>query len=238
MTSKSNKFSLGVKIASVLSCLALTAVGFASWLVIKPADPVERMGAFEVYTVDENNITIAVTPAEGSVPAIVWGKDGEPESEWLLANGVADQSLSATFNVTVTSSATGEATAMNLDDIISGIKVDFAFADKTAYSAALAAGYVAAPTIKLASRNAVTWSGAADANLATDTIAPTADVTTMTFQVVVTFAWGANGNPYTYYNGLEWTKENAEAAVACLEAIEALDGDSYTLTVSTVALAN
>lgn len=232
---KTRRFSLGVKIASILSCLALTAVGFASWLIIKPTAPVERFGAFEVYTVEENDVVITVAPAEGSVPNIVWGKATTTNANpWLVAGAdVQNQSLSATFTVTVTSTNSGESAAMNLDDILSAINVEFKFADATDYSAALAAGYVAAPTVKVSENNAKTWSAS---NSVTDSVAPTADVTTMTFDVVVTFAWGTNGNPYTYYNGLDGEDpENIAAAVACLEAIAELADDSYSIKISTTA---
>ena len=55
--------SLGVKIASILTCLALTAVGFASWLILKPAEEKTASGSFTVYSVEDNNIEITVSPA-------------------------------------------------------------------------------------------------------------------------------------------------------------------------------
>lgn len=239
MTSKTKKFSLGVKIASILTCVALTAVGFASWLIIKPAETVEQSGSFTVYTVEENNITITVAVKEGSSSTIIWGKGAEPTnptaSPWLLATGVDNENLSATFTVTVTSTkGTGDnaTTGMPLDDIISTINVGFEMVDSgSLYSTAMGSGYVSAPTIKVASNDAKTLSS----NSASDTLAPTADVTTMSFDVVVTFAWGENGNPYTYYNGQAYTETLATQAKACLDAVNGLKEVGYKLTFSTTA---
>ena len=239
MTSKTKKFSLGVKIASILTCVALTAVGFASWLIIKPAETKTETGSFTVYTVEENNITITVAVKEGSNSTIIWGKGAEPQtptaSPWLLTTDVANENLSATFTVTVTSTkGTGGnvTTGMPLDDIISTINVGFEMVDsENLYSTAMGNGYVSAPTIKVKDNTAKTWSS----NSASDTLAPTADATTMSFDVVVTFAWGTNGNPYTYYNGQAYTETLATQAKACLDAVNGLKEVGYKLTFSTTA---
>ena len=237
MTSRTRKFSLGVKIASILTCVALTAVGFAAWLIIKPADPGTAEGSFTVYAVEENNVTITVAAKAGSNSTIVWGKPSAAitnTNPWLVAGAdVTTENLSCTFTVTVTST-NAESAAMNLDDILSTINVDFKFEDATNYSAALAGGYVSAPTIKIKEQTAKSWTS----NSASDTIAPDADVTEMSFDVVVTFAWGANGNPYKYFNDTVEggaSEANIAAATAYLEAIEDLASDKYILTVTTTA---
>lgn len=226
MTRKTKKFSLGVKIASILSCLALTAVGFASWLILKPAETVDRSGSFEVYTVEENNLSITVTPEDNTT--ITWGKDDRTaqSSDWLIAQSdVKAQNLTATFNVTVASDK------MNLDEVISGTTVQFDMTNAlSAYQAAVDNGIIAMPTITVNGQNATLKDG-----IATASVAPTAGVKTMSFTVVVTFAWGANGNPYTYYNGLGYSADNAEAARTALGLVYQLNDKTFALSFNTAA---
>lgn len=231
MTRKTKKFSLGVKIASILCCVALTAVGFASWLILKPAEKIERTGSFEVYTVEENNITITVTPDQNAVPTIVWGKSNRQaqSTDWLLASNydgktVQQESLTATFNVTVTSDK------VNLVDSINSANVKFDMsAALSAYNAAVANGVIANPTITVDGSPATLTNG-----IASGTVTPDAnDAKSLTFQVVVTFAWGANGNPYTYYNGQAYSDELAGKAKTALGLVAALEGQSYKLEVTT-----
>ena len=228
MTRKTKKFSLGVKIASILCCVALTAVGFASWLILKPAEKIERTGSFEVYTVDENQLTITVTPTSNTT--IIWGKDGRTaqSSDWLLAQSdVKTQNLTATFEVTV------ESSNLNLDEVMSGTNVKFDMTNAlSAYQAAVTNGVIAMPTVTVNGNAATLTNG-----VATALVAPTASVQTMTFNVVVTFAWGANGNPYTYYNGQAYSDALATQAKTALELVAALEGQSFGLEFTTQAKA-
>ena len=56
MKQRKGKFTLGMKIASILSCIALVSVGFASWWIIRLPSPETKGGSFEVYSVDEKKI--------------------------------------------------------------------------------------------------------------------------------------------------------------------------------------
>ena len=231
MTRKTKKFSLGVKIASILSCLALTAVGFASWLILKPAQTVNRSGSFEVYTVEENNLSITVTPENNTT--ITWGKDDRvaASSDWLIAqDDVKAQNLTATFNVTV------ESNPMNLDEVISATRVVFDMKNAlSAYQAAVTNGIIAMPTITVNGADAnIDYDDLATNGIITVDVDPKASVKSMSFTVVVTFAWGTNGNPYTYYNGLTYSAENAEAAKTALGLVYQLNDKTFALSFNTV----
>ena len=53
------KFTLGMKIASILCCVALVSVGFASWWIVNyPATTAVEAGSFTVYSVDTKNVKI------------------------------------------------------------------------------------------------------------------------------------------------------------------------------------
>ena len=50
-------------------------------------------------------------------------------------------------------------------------------------------------------------------------------------ELKIVFSWGTNGNPYTYYNNLEYNKDNRDAAENFLKGVyTALNGLSYKIT--------
>ena len=58
---------------------------------------------------------------------------------------------------------------------------------------------------------------------------------TYTAKITITFAWGEKGNPYTYFNGLPYSAENATAASAMLSAVRKLNDGKYQIHLETVA---
>ena len=243
MTRKNTKFTLGIKIASILTCLAMTAIGFAAWLIVNPATATFDDGSFTVYTVSQNKVDIAVT---GEGTTIVFGTPELDEDDklpttsnhWLLAHGtMAEEALVATFTATITSDdpATtddeGEPNndGLNLSEIVDQITVSFA--GDALLAAAIEDGYIAEPTIQVGTADAVT----ATAGVASTTVAPNA-AKTQTLNITVTFDWGTafgGENPYTYYNNQAYTEDLATAAQAALNAVNALKDAGYSLTINT-----
>ena len=230
------KASLGIKIASIIACLALTAVGFASWLIIHPAEPKTSVGSFEVYEVEDNKVEITVTPTGDS--KIIFGKPATTEisADWLYANDVANQVLTATFNVKVESKK-GDATGVNLSEILSALKVEFSVEDTAdgAYASAVAEKYIGKTTVQIDSAAGVQGDTAIEAT------AGFGDVATQEFVVTVTFAWGENFtsegtvyNPYDYYNSQDYTPELGQDAHDALTAISAIENVKFNLKFSTV----
>ena len=234
MTRKNTKFTLGIKIASILTCLAMTAIGFAAWLIVKTPDPVTQTGDFTVYTVAENNVTITVAPKSDGSTDIIFGKPATTNNDnWLYAQGdMSAEQLTAIFSVTVTSvvAPEGAETPLDLDEIFDKLTFAFACNDSegnanTNFAEAVKKGYITAPVFKLAS----------DGEAVTEK-AVTADVKTMTFDLYVSFGWGDalnNQNPYTYYNGQAYTPTLAGEAKAALSAIAAIADAQYSITVAT-----
>ncbi len=238
MTRRKIKTSLGIKIASIVACLALTAVGFASWLIIKPAEPKSELGSFEVYTVEDNDVTITVTSSENTT--IKFGKPASSSvnNPWLYAGSdVQNEVLTATFNVTVESKA-GEEAGVDLAEILSNFVVDFEIVDNAgkAYAAATEAGYIGQTTVKIDSAE-----GAKDAMAVTTKAAFEEGVATQEFVVTVAFAWGgdfikpdesAPSNPYDYFNSFTYD-EKADEAETALAGIAAISDVTFKLTFST-----
>ena len=244
MKKTAKRFSLGLKIASMLTCLVVTAVGFASWLIITPAEATTEKGSFTVYEVETQGVTVSVTP--GANTSIVFGKGTTTnEHPWLLAQDVDDQQLTATFTVEV---STGSGSTVNLSEVTSQIKVTFDIAEafSASFDEAVTNGYLAAPTVTLTNgqTGSATYAVANgdEGGLASISFdAP--EATSVSFDIQVTFAWGSvtgGENPYAYFNSLPANSSNVGAARAMLEAISNIVGDSgdadnaFTVTVETV----
>ena len=109
MKQRKGKFTLGMKIASILSCLALVSVGFASWWIVQyPTETTTTQGNFDVYTVGTKKVEIGKPTFTPEADAnIVFGKqlkDGSGKDvvpTWLLADDVAEQNLDAQFTFIV-----------------------------------------------------------------------------------------------------------------------------------------
>jgi len=239
MTRRKIKTSLGIKIASIVACLALTAVGFASWLIIKPAEPVETTGSFEVYTVEDNDVTITLVSSENT--AIKFGKPASSSvnNPWLYAGtDVQNEVLTATFNVKVESKAGSEA-GVDLAEILSNFVVDFEIVDNAgnAYAAATTNGYIGHTTVKIDGASA-----AADAMEVTTKKAFDENKASQDFVVTVEFSWGGDftkteettpSNPYDYFNSFAYSTEKATEADAALSGIAAISDVTFKLTFST-----
>ena len=238
--------SLGVKIASILTCLALTAVGFASWLILKPSEEKTVSGSFTVYSVEDNKIEITVTPTEAN--KIVFGHDGTSQTgAWLQyektgAGKVDQQVLTASFDVTVSSQKTNGDPGIPLTTALSSIDLSYALdANASAFETAVANKYLANPVVT------VDKGTYADNKIAINTLGLSATDTSVTIKVTVTFAWGEafdadgtadtnvadNQNPYTFFNNKEYSDTLATQATTALNAIKALENTTYKLTIDT-----
>ena len=143
MKKRTKKLTLGMKVASILACLALVSVGFASWWIIQfPETETVNDGSFEVYAVETKNITFEnVQFVDGA--QITYGyTNANPTYNWLGADkwdantnptGVKPEKLSSTLQFKV---VVDDADA-DLDDYLQTIKIDFDAG--TAYEAAMAA---------------------------------------------------------------------------------------------------
>ena len=268
MKQRKFKFSLGIKIASILSCLALVSIGFASWWVISINKPAAAStGSFTVYEVEEKNVNITVDGTNGWTGAeIIFGKSTKTPATtptWLLANdpNMKNQSLSATLKFNVKTDKAED----KIGDFVNKVTVTFDLskeevavpeaidADKKMtfaelFKYAMDQGYIAAPKIsgtygESGTISAVSYNGEAVTVEITDLGVQTVDVT-----VNFEFGWGsmtqkdgANQNPFDYFNTVEYNTANKNNALAMLTAIDLL-GDvqnAYSVTIdATVKGAN
>lgn len=174
------KFTLGMKIASVLCCVALLSVGFASWWIVNYPTQKTESGNFVVYSISTKNITISeptFLTDDTQDAEIVFGYPAGGTTTWLgytsstqdSTNGVAPEDLSATLEFSVT---VDDANAQ-LSTFLNNIYVEFDAGNT--YDAAIGSG-VATPVVKY--RTTTTkdswdkdWS---DADIPTATYTPSA----------------------------------------------------------------
>lgn len=237
------KFSLGIKIASILTCITILSAGFAAWWIVKLPTNITESGSFTVKEVEKKEIQI--TDVTLTNPTIIFGSTDVANPTWLGADGVATEALTATLTFTV--SVKGN-TQVNLDTLIDNITVTFAPDESTKadFNAALGAyekagsayngkTFMAAPVMALTSaqtvRSNTNYSASAPGALVIE--APAANSTTVT--MTVTFDWGTitgGENPYKFFNGLSYSDDAADAAYAMLEKIYGLANVGYDIVIS------
>ena len=226
MKKTTKKLSLGMKIASILACLALVSVGFASWWIVQLPDPVEyNEGSFTVYSVDTKNIKIenlefANTPAGESSSTIIFGKTSGVTQKWLLAEDIDDQNLTATFSFDVNLYDNYKEDEVNdlgtgaINSYVDEITLDFL---PTGIDNAISNGYITAPKITYTYGTNNTGTKTYSSGTTTLSI-DMAGATSNTAHVTVTieFDWGATfggQNPYEFYNA-EGKLPNGDSGVA------------------------
>ena len=215
-TVKTNRISLGVKIACILACVALFSVGFAAWLILQPTVEKEQLGSFEVYAAQENNIEITVT--EGSENAKI--NFGAPISytpdndDWLVFKDYVASGDNATVEDLVATFIVNYSSEIKLADAVSELKIEFSVPDSA--KALFGSNYLAAPIVEYNTTSATAADDAWTAALAYDTSTgkstisitdPTVlDNADVTVYLRVRFGWGtltSGQNPVTYFKGLE-----------------------------------
>lgn len=242
MKQKKFKFSLGLKIATILSCVALVSMGFASWWIVKPPVNQTAEGSFEVYTVDTKNINISEPTFTNS--NIIFGKTTFPANatnhKWLIAgDDVKDENLKATMNFTVSVTDGDAATGTsNVADFLQNVKLTMTVPE--ALQTAITNKYIDAANSKITYKttggtektDSAVINGTADSvELLIDMSGATkvndedAAVYSVGVEVTFEFAWGEkfhSENPYTYFNKQAYTGDLATEAKGVLAELAKL----------------
>lgn len=203
---------------SILACLALIGVGFASWIISADTSATDQ-GSFIVDTVTDNRlvatgrwITITKDPGENEVvtsdnnssivsfgaPATMGKTDA-----WLTndKNGTTEK-LTVVYELTVKTKGGEFVSNLSSAEINGTVSCDNATYDHK---------YVALPTLKVTNKGNGIYYLQLDFNWGTD--------------------FGGN-NPYDYYNAKPYTDALAEEAFNKLDAIKALNNIKFTFNIS------
>lgn len=202
---------------SILACLALIGVGFASW-IISADTSANAEGSFIVDTVTDNRlvatgrwITITKDSGENEVVTsddnskkVSFGAPAKMENTkaWLTndKNGTVEK-LTVVYELTVKTK--GDSTAVT--DLTS-TEITGSLSCAATYE-----GYIVLPT------------------------AVVSEVGAGVYRLTLEFKWGSkfgDVNPYEYYNGKTYTDELAQTALTDLREINKLNSQEFTLTIN------
>lgn len=172
---------------SILACLALIGVGFASWIISADATKNEK-GNIIVDTVTDKSYVISAASWKDGNSKISFGapKEMNITGAWLTNDSTdKTENLTVTYQLTVTYADTKPATGL-VDS--KKIAATFGAPNDPNYKKAISDGLIIAP----------------ESTIITETSAGV-------YEITVTYKWGkhfANSagategvNPYTYYNG-------------------------------------
>lgn len=209
---------------SILACLALIGVGFASWIISADTSTTAQ-GSFIVDTVSDKSYTVTGDWKDKKSEIIFSAPTGETTSGWLTNDSAKKENLTVTYQLTVKYGDNTPATGIK-DKIITTVSAP---ADPN-YTAAVNGGLISAPT--------------------SATVEETAEGSGI-YNITVTYKWGKHFadsaeasegvNPYTYYNGKEATgklngsettyMQDAKTSLETLSKIEASVKFTLSITV-------
>lgn len=243
MKMRRRKFGIGLKIASLLTTIAVVSVGLASWIITVPTQEVTADGTIKVDTVSTNAVTltgtwVSVTESENAItvgtdlaeaPVIYYGQPANPTAtnSWLTNDDTAKENLTAWLKVTATTS--GEA-------VVSNLAVTFTASNATQFGGAIGAS-IGAPKFTVWKQSGENYvKGDTTTYSGTSVAVALAGSDVHTYIVKVEFSWGTNfggQNAYEYFNANAYSAERASDATTKLNALqEALNGITYTMTVT------
>ena len=221
----------------ILAVLALASIGFASWIISNPEESGYAEGSIfvdnvtsQVYDVDA---TLSVTEIQYGVPT-----DYSPKAtDWLTNNSGKYDSLETILTVVITPETGADVNttlnAASLSVSLTGVKGGTEYTTEQLNNLFKDAG-LTEPVLQIKNTSTepeapewIAFDGTIDyENLVVNS-------TTGTCQIKITFSWGANGNPYTHYNGAghSYAQDREEAEDFLAGVYEALYLLSYKVTI-------
>ncbi len=239
------KFSL--TLISILSVVVLVGVGFAAWIITTPNVEEKQTGTITASGVTDARykLTAAITNE-----SIVFGKPSgysADSSDWFKpGSDVGNENLTATLTLTLTDP---NGNAWNDETVFNNYLPDtFTFtmnatkagvANNTGFGNEVTEGRIKYPTISY------TASGATSATTENVTFGTAINIAKSAFTkdtdgkykltITIKFAWGDDGNPYTYFHGKEQTTELVTKALGYNEMKTNLEGVGYEVTIASMA---
>ncbi len=241
------KFSL--TLISILSVVVLVGVGFAAWIITTPNVQEKQTGTITASGVTDARYKLTAAITNGS---IVFGKPSDYDansagsSDWFKpGSDVGDENLSATLTLTLTKP---DDTALDEEVFNAHLPDTFTFTmnatkadavDNTGFGNEVTAGRIKYPTISYTA-NGETNATKKDVAFGTPIeIAKSAFAKgtdgKYTLTITITFAWGNDGNPYTYFHGKEQTPELVTKALGYNDMKTNLEGVGYEVKIAAKA---
>lgn len=230
-----------------LALVSIVSIGFASWVITKPIEEQTADGSITAEVVKVDGYTLGVEWQGVGVdenPVIHFGKPSTENTvvtpgvtAWLAADGDSqEEALTCTLRITVSNTANiANGLTLTLNTVIDAALKELND-ESTAFGKAVAADYIAMPTVKVGANAAAPYNPASKVAIAKTDFTPDGDANGYC-DVVITFAWGSlfdDINPLNYYNQANYTDEKADEAQTALQAIRdiAEANTTYKVTVA------
>lgn len=241
------KKKLSLTLISILSVVVLVGVGFAAWIITTPSVEQQQTGTITASGVTDARYKLTATITNGD---IVFGKPNdytEDANDWFKPVDVGDEHLTATLTLTLT-----DPDNKGLDETVfnSYLPNTFTFTmnakkadavNNTSFATEVTAGRIKYPTISYtasgattATKKDVTLGTPIDIAKSAFTKGESADAV-HTLTITITFSWGDDGNPYTYFHGKTQTPELVTKALGYDTMKTSLNGISYEVTIKSKA---
>lgn len=242
------KKKLSLTLISILSVVVLVGVGFAAWIITTPSVEQQQTGTITASGVTDARYKLTATITNEN---IIFGKPSSYKAgsnDWFEPVDVDNEHLTATLTLTLTKpdGITG------LDETVfnSYLPDTFTFTmnatkakkvDNTGFNAEVTAGRIKNPTISYTANGAIAAT-TKDVELGTaieiakEAFTKGAD-NKYTLTITITFAWGNDGNPYTYFHGKDQTPELVTKALGYDAMKTNLEGVGYEVTIASKASA-
>lgn len=239
------KFSL--TLISILSVVVLVGVGFAAWIITTPNVEQMQTGTITASGVTDARYKLTAAITNGS---IVFGKPSDYDdnnSDWFKPErDVGDEKLTATLTLTLTKP---DDTALDEEVFNAHLPDTFIFTmnatkegvvDNTGFNNEVTEGRIKYPTISYTASGATSATTKKDVAFGTPIEIAKSAFTKgtdgkYTLTITITFAWGTDGNPYTYFHGKTQTPELVTKALGYNKMKTNLEGVGYEVTIASKA---
>lgn len=211
---KKTKFSLGMKIVTLLTVITMASVGFAAWVITAPITDEARAGTIEVETARDESITLEVKWVKSyddltavDSPVIQYGADftgvseQEKQNAWLT-NDNADftENLVAYLSVKVTSKSTTKSIPLNVSFKAFTGDIKTPTDETTKFASAISNGHISAPMLSCVENDGsksdtivpVDYANTLNLGTIDHKNSVSDDDVVKTFIIKVQFGWGAN----------------------------------------------
>ena len=235
-----------------LALVSIVSIGFASWVISRPVVEQTETGSITAEAVETKGYDISLSWQNGN--KIHFGESTTWEStqnDWITTTGAAADSLVCTLIINVSNMTEFGEDKLTLsfkgfiENVVDDEEDDVLFdlstgdANGNAFQKALAANYIAAPTVS-------TKEYPAEGEPTTTTLSINAGYyyldkdnfdSSGNCYVTFTFAWGTKfgetnpTNPMDYYNSKTYTKDLGSEAETVLNAIKAIETEKIAYKV-------
>ena len=234
MRTQKRKVSLGIKIASILACVAMLSVGFAAWMIVNIEQPEEiASGSFVAHTVEMRTVKFDMDVTKFDNANISFSAPtNKPTTtyRWLTyGDGENTENKTTTLQFKIY-----DEDSKALKDVVSKVTVTLTLPD--AVKTAITKKLITSPTLVCGDQTATDTDGDGVIEMEILYVNESAGESTKT--LTISFDWGetfGGKNPYEHYNNKAVTETLAQEAFNNLEALRGVNAAQMEISLVAVA---